>query len=731
MDSPGSGKTTVPTKISIRRNGLSRRSPRACQSCRARKVRCDVTKTKSPCTNCRLDNKTCVLPVSKRRHAGDRVLCPSFLEARKNGEEQSPICDAIIDFEDVRTTIKTEQPSMQQKSHQRAAAVHGKTLTLSPGDFGTLPIIDFFNPPLDKITQNSKSDPVASYPSPTSTVISDQSQCVTLPSYITPLSTNISPEDLDFLRSKGAFDIPDAPIRDLLLQAYMQWVHPFTPMLDLEGILTAVFSNGGKRTVSLLVFQSLLSAATAFIGNSLEEECRKSVRRICFDRARLLHDFDVESDRLSIIQSAILLSFWDGDSGTLRDNYHWMGVATMHASSLGWDSNIDFTSCSGSSVTTRLTWWSLLIRDRLMAVTLRRPVQFKPDTTSMPSLEIDDLRSDSLHRAIKETSLIQPGNPGECVILSQCCIALAQLALHIEKVLSSHYEPQRTQIARGRRPSTISLIPRSSELTDIEISVCGDELQHWFQQLPVSVHSDQSQGGIIGVANEHKVVRVHKALLTGYYCMTLMTIYRPLANPSGRGQTNADLTASSAKMVCQSARSVTEIFSDLYAEDLVQFLPETAIAALEPTAVTHLLYSMSQDDMVREISFQKFYLCWRILLEFAKSYQLADTTISMLNTAAYRMKEDAKHSTMDATGGPTPVSVEVLKSPASIFHVEDSSMPAMTKLVSGSGIEKDQVQQPHEEDDDDLANSFIMSLPDLELDDFDQLLPWDATESIW
>ncbi|KAL6248608.1 hypothetical protein RBB50_004863 [Rhinocladiella similis] len=722
MDSPGSGKA-VPPKVSIRRNGLSRRSPRACQSCRDRKVRCDVTKTRSPCTNCRLDNKTCVLPVSKRRHAGDRVLCPSFLEARKNGE-QSPICDVIIDFEDVRTAVKTEKPSIQ--TGYTPAAAYGEQLTLFPNDLGTMPMIDFFTPP-DNKSQSSRPDPGASYPSPTSTIISDQWQ-TTLPAYITPLSSDISPDDLDFLRSKGAFDIPDAPTRDLLLQAYMQWVHPFTPMLDLEGILTAVFSNGRKRTVSLLVFQSLLFAATMFLGNKLEQASRKSVRRICFDRARLLHDFDAESDRLAIIQSAILLSFWDGDSGSLRDSYHWIGVATMHAGSLGWDSDLDFSSSrSGSSDTTKLTWWSLLIRDRLMAVTLRRPMQFKPHVTRMPSLQIEDLRSESLHRAIRETSLIQSANPGDCETLAQCSIALAQLVLHIEKVLSSHYEPQKTQIARGKRPSTISLISRSSELTDIEINVCGDELQRWFQRLPVSVHSDQSRGGILGAVNEHQVVRVHKALLTGYYSMTLMTIYRPLANPLGRRQTNAELTALSAQMVCQSARSITEIFSDLYAEDLVQFLPETAIAALEPAAVTHLLYSMSQDAMVREISFQKFYLCWRILLEFAKSYQLADTTISMLNTAAHRLKEDDKHPMLEAAGVPTAVSVEMFKSPASVFHIEDSSMPAMAKMISGIG--NGQAQEPHNEEED--ANSVIIPLPDLELNDFDQLLQWDAMELNW
>jgi hypothetical protein len=43
-----------------------RRAARACVSCRARKVRCNVVE-ESPCTNCRFDNVECVVQESRRR----------------------------------------------------------------------------------------------------------------------------------------------------------------------------------------------------------------------------------------------------------------------------------------------------------------------------------------------------------------------------------------------------------------------------------------------------------------------------------------------------------------------------------------------------------------------------------------------------------------------------------------------------------------------------------------
>lgn len=55
-----------------RPNGLpprpvKRRASKACQCCRARKVRCNVTEHGAPCTNCRLDEVECVVSESRRK----------------------------------------------------------------------------------------------------------------------------------------------------------------------------------------------------------------------------------------------------------------------------------------------------------------------------------------------------------------------------------------------------------------------------------------------------------------------------------------------------------------------------------------------------------------------------------------------------------------------------------------------------------------------------------------
>jgi hypothetical protein len=51
----------------VQTRSVKRRASKACQCCRARKVRCNVTEHGAPCTNCRLDEVDCIVSESRRK----------------------------------------------------------------------------------------------------------------------------------------------------------------------------------------------------------------------------------------------------------------------------------------------------------------------------------------------------------------------------------------------------------------------------------------------------------------------------------------------------------------------------------------------------------------------------------------------------------------------------------------------------------------------------------------
>lgn len=613
-----------------------KRAPRACESCRVRKVRCDVTRTKTPCTNCKLDCKTCVLPVSKRRHVGDRVVS----SLATTGNPHSPICDAIIDFGDL------EIPSSDSKS----TSPDPKDKIMTDLSFDDLLLDstsghDGYSFPWETMTWDLKSsshvepkkEPFSPYPSPAQSVKLEP--CIkswSLPAYITPLPKELQETDAAYLQSRGCFTIPSDSARDELLRCYAKWVHPFTPMLDLAEIVNTVFGWRSTETVSLLLFQSMLLAASAYTNLDLGLGDKKETRKILYERCRLLYDFDVESDRISLLHSAILMSFWDGSMDQVRDSYHWIGVASLHADSIRFDLEVESSQTeSDKTKLLKRTWWSLLVRDRLLAVALRRPSQVTPLST-IAMLDMNDFDNGSVLNAMTDRFDVEDTTIADLNMTSTLCISLAQLSGCLAKILSTQYIVQkRHKTQNGRQTSMMTLVPRCLGGMWSEFDQCGLELQAWYRQLPMSI---QGTSGARPKA-ESALVAVHRSLVTAYHATALMTLYRPIHSGPSAKQVQTKLRVETTRALFKAAKTITSNLANLCSRDLLCKLPDTAIASLDSAIVTHLLHSMSGPESIREASSQRFYLCWRMLLNLGEVYPLADTTITMVNVAAKVLRE--------------------------------------------------------------------------------------------
>lgn len=122
-------------------------------------------------------------------------------------------------------------------------------------------------------------------------LLTPSSQSNQLPNYIRRLPQRLQAEDLNYLQAKGALTIPDRTLRDELLKAYIHYVHPYMPLLDLEEFLQILARNDGTHYVSLLLFQAVMFAGTAFVDMEALRNAgynnRKSARKIFFQRARV------------------------------------------------------------------------------------------------------------------------------------------------------------------------------------------------------------------------------------------------------------------------------------------------------------------------------------------------------------------------------------------------------------------------------------------------------------
>ena len=115
---------------------------------------------------------------------------------------------------------------------------------------------------------------------------------VPLPHYFKPLPSRITPDDIEYLDKKGSLSIPGTVLRNELLRAYIEYVHGYMPLLDLSEFLGALERHDGStKPISLLLFQAVMFAGTAFIDIKHLRHAgfatRKEARKTFFLKARV------------------------------------------------------------------------------------------------------------------------------------------------------------------------------------------------------------------------------------------------------------------------------------------------------------------------------------------------------------------------------------------------------------------------------------------------------------
>ena len=87
-----------------------------------------------------------------------------------------------------------------------------------------------------------------------------------LPGWVKNPSSRIEVDDFEYLQNRGALIIPEQPLRDECLACFMEWVYPYSPIVDLNDIARAISNRDGSGGhVSLPVFQAIMFAGVGFV----------------------------------------------------------------------------------------------------------------------------------------------------------------------------------------------------------------------------------------------------------------------------------------------------------------------------------------------------------------------------------------------------------------------------------------------------------------------------------
>lgn len=113
-----------------------------------------------------------------------------------------------------------------------------------------------------------------------------------IPYFIKPLPPRIGPDETAYLEKKGALTVPTTNLRNELLRSYIEFVHPYMPLIDLYDFLMIIESgNGAQGRISLILYQAVMFAGSAFIDMqhlyNAGYSSRKQARKDFFTKTRV------------------------------------------------------------------------------------------------------------------------------------------------------------------------------------------------------------------------------------------------------------------------------------------------------------------------------------------------------------------------------------------------------------------------------------------------------------
>ena len=115
-----------------------------------------------------------------------------------------------------------------------------------------------------------------------------------LPAWIQPFPDHLLPTDIDYIRSKDALSIPSRKVRNEILRCYVEYMHPYMPLLDVTELLQLTRLTDDAPTMrkySLFLFQCVMFSAVVFLDEAVVKEAGydslKTMRKVFYQKTRV------------------------------------------------------------------------------------------------------------------------------------------------------------------------------------------------------------------------------------------------------------------------------------------------------------------------------------------------------------------------------------------------------------------------------------------------------------
>lgn len=259
---------------------------------------------------------------------------------------------------------------------------------------------------------------------------------------------------------------------------YFRLVHPNLPIMFEDAFWRCFDSeNGHVNQISLLVLRGMLFTVSCYLDaeslTTLGFSSPRDARSTHYRQAKLLFDFDIESDPVANAQACLLLTYQSPSHNKLRINLSWLNHALRYARIARADSYYRFKDENPlQAKLLKRIWWSIIFRDRILSLGMRRSLQVHLDSKSIwfdddHALQINDFESE-LGRSVVHSIETQVRTIG-------LQTALCKLTIRLATPLRLLYQDE---LLDDRLETVFASLPESVEAVQESL----ESLRRWYEE---------------------------------------------------------------------------------------------------------------------------------------------------------------------------------------------------------------------------------------------------------
>ena len=395
---------------------------------------------------------------------------------------------------------------------------------------------------------------------------------------------------IDYLRSIGAFSVPDYEVWEEVLTAYFKWFHPCFPILDRPSFHHDFVS----KTVSPLLLQAMLFVGVTYCEVSLLHRLGfadlQDARSTYYNNAKDIYDADYEEDRIVIIQALFLMSYWREGPQLEKDTRHWLSAAISLAQKLGIHRARSTNPDQAKRRLRKRIWWTLYVRDRQSSTAVGMPWFIQDRDCDIEELAVVDFEEDTMRECPR---YLAP----QATEYMQYLIQMAGLVKIMGEIVTTEFRRLNGHTSSSER------------------SKLKDRLVQWEHELPQEMTSLPSIGS---------TSNFFATILHTYHYNAYILLYR-----SEYVQNGKLLEGSGGQIALQAACRITSIAEELLSQNMICHVNTHMITCFFNSLCIHTISMRRSNDIGRQIAEKRAQVCLLGLKELKKTWDVDNWVLKL------------------------------------------------------------------------------------------------------